>query len=157
MSTQVHTLDRSPPAASAEPWWRERALALAILLPAAIVLGLAAWFTPDPSGTGTHTQLGLAPCAMKLTTGLPCATCGMTTSFAYAAEGQFLAAFLTQPAGAILALLTAMAALLSAWALVTGMSLMPLIQQLIRPRVVVGTIVFLLVSWGYTLWQAMGT
>jgi len=44
----------------------------------------------------------------------------MTTAFALAADGRLGAAFACQPAGAVLALLTAAAGLLSALVLVTG-------------------------------------
>lgn len=71
----------------------------------AAVLVLARFLTPDPRGLGTHEQLlGLAPCSFVLTTGLPCPTCGMTTAFAYTVRGRLVAAFLAQPAGAILCL-----------------------------------------------------
>ena len=47
------------------------------------VLGTARLLEPDPRGFGTHTQLGLAPCAFARITGRPCPTCGMTTAFAW--------------------------------------------------------------------------
>lgn len=56
------------------------------------VLMLAAALEPDPSGFGTHTQLGLPPCGFLAMTGLPCPGCGLTTAFAYAVRGQWLAA-----------------------------------------------------------------
>ncbi len=71
----------------------------------AAVLVTAAILTPDPAGLGTHRQLfHLAPCSLVLTSGLPCPTCGMTTAFAWMMHGRPLAAFLVQPAGAILCL-----------------------------------------------------
>src|SRR5262245_30550053 len=63
----------------------------------AVVLGLARWVTPDERGYGTHEQLGLPPCAFRVVTGLPCPSCGMTTSFAYVVRGQVLVAALTNP------------------------------------------------------------
>lgn len=38
--------------------------------------------TPDPTGHGTHRQLGLPPCAFNAATGKLCPSCGLTTSFA---------------------------------------------------------------------------
>lgn len=66
------------------------------------ILGTAAWMTPDPRGHGSHEQLGLPPCGMVATWGLPCPTCGMCTSFSLAIRGRFLTAFVTQPAGLVI-------------------------------------------------------
>lgn len=86
----------------------------------AAVLSLAAYLKPDPSGMGTHCQLGLGRCGMLATTGLPCPTCGMTTAFANAVRGRFVAALLAQPTGLVLALATMAALLVSAWTVVFG-------------------------------------
>ena len=47
-------------------------------------------------------------------------TCGMTTAFAHAANGDLLASFLTQPLGMLLSLATAMAALVGWYVVATG-------------------------------------
>jgi len=83
---------------------RIRGLAILVLL-----VGCAAWLAalriaPSPAGYGSHVQLGLPPCSMPMLTGYPCPTCGMTTSVAFAARGQFLASFRAQPAGLIFSL-----------------------------------------------------
>jgi hypothetical protein len=70
------------------------------------VLGLARWLEPDPRGYGTHTQLGLGPCAFAVLTGRLCPSCGMTTSFAWFARGDFGQSWQTNPAGCLIALLT---------------------------------------------------
>ncbi|MER3414527.1 MAG: hypothetical protein C4340_04500 [Armatimonadota bacterium] len=46
------------------------------------MLFAAGSLSPDPSGHGTHRQLGLPPCAFNLATGKLCPSCGLTTSFA---------------------------------------------------------------------------
>jgi hypothetical protein len=51
--------------------------------------------------------MGLEPCQFEFRTGVPCITCGMTTSFAHFARGQLLASFYVQPMGMVLALTTA--------------------------------------------------
>jgi hypothetical protein len=68
------------------------------------VLGIARWLTPDDRGFGTHEQLGLPPCAFRALVGIPCPSCGMTTSFAYAVRGRLLSAAWTNPGGCLLAI-----------------------------------------------------
>ncbi|MBI5368977.1 MAG: DUF2752 domain-containing protein [Planctomycetes bacterium] len=102
-------------AASSFPARRaDRPLLLACLLGATAAVALALWLRPDPRGFGTHEQLGLLPCGFKRVTGLPCPTCGMTTSFALLARGRLAAAADVQPFGAFLFLATIGAGLLSA-------------------------------------------
>lgn len=71
------------------------------------VLIVAACLTPSLAGHGTHQQLGLPPCGWLVTTGYPCPTCGMTTAFAAATEGHWLASVRAQPFGTMLCLATA--------------------------------------------------
>ncbi|MBB6428693.1 hypothetical protein HNQ40_000499 [Algisphaera agarilytica] len=134
-----------------EASWSARLIALVIFAPALAVLLTASSLTANDEGIGTHTQLGLAPCGFKSSTGLPCATCGMTTSFTHAADGHLLTAFVTQPAGAVLAVLTAMVVLVSGWSLASGMSLVPIGIALWRPRVIITMIALILGGWLYTL------
>lgn len=51
------------------------------------------WLSPNPSGHGTHTQLGLAPCPFFSLSGRLCPTCGITTSFCSIVQGDFASAF----------------------------------------------------------------
>jgi hypothetical protein len=62
---------------------------------------------PDPRGYGTHEQFGLPACTFLQTTGLPCPSCGMTTSFAYLARGRLVEAMRANLAGGVLAILCA--------------------------------------------------
>lgn len=70
----------------------------ALLLLLVVGLGL----NPDPRGLGTHEQLGLPPCRTAGLFHVPCPFCGMTTAFSEMAHGRPVAAFLCQPAGALL-------------------------------------------------------
>jgi hypothetical protein len=81
-----------------------RLVALLVSTACLALMLIAAHLTPDPAGMGTHTQLHLEPCQFALHTGLPCPTCGITTSFAWLARGNFPAAFYVQPMGALIAL-----------------------------------------------------
>jgi Protein of unknown function (DUF2752) len=79
------------------------------LIAAACLVGLlvvARKLEPDPRGFGTHTQLGLRPCAFLTVTGRLCPTCGMTTSFAWFYRGRIDRSWQANPAGCVYALLT---------------------------------------------------
>ena len=78
-------------------------------LGAASVLGLSCYLTPNPSGHGTHVQLGLPPCGFLWLTGLPCPACGLTTSFAWVAHGDLHASLRAHPLGLPLFLIVALA------------------------------------------------
>lgn len=52
-------------------------------------LGLARTLSPNASGLGTHQQLGLPPCSMRLLFGIRCPGCGMTTSWAHFMRGNW--------------------------------------------------------------------
>jgi len=77
---------------------------VAIALALAGALGLARWLEPDDRGYGTHEQLGLPPCAFRALTGIPCPSCGMTTSFAWVVRGHLRAAARTNLAGCLMAI-----------------------------------------------------
>jgi hypothetical protein len=98
-----------------------RLLWAAVALGCVAVLGIARFLTPNPAGLGTHQQLiGMAPCSFVLTSGLPCPTCGMTTSFSHMMHGHPLTALKVQPAGAVLCLATLVFAFFGIYAAVFG-------------------------------------
>jgi len=73
---------------------------------ATLTLAVARFLHPSASGYGTHQQLGLPACIFFKLTGIPCPSCGLTTSFAHAARLHFYQALLTQPFGLIAFCLT---------------------------------------------------
>ncbi len=60
---------------------------------------VAAVLHPDPSGHGTHTQLGLPPCPSVLLFDRPCPGCGLTTSLTAFVHGDWAFAFHAHPFG----------------------------------------------------------
>jgi hypothetical protein len=79
-----------------------------------MALGLGAVFTVacrlnpyfedgTPRRMETHRQLNLPPCSFKTTTGLPCPSCGMTTSFALLMHGDVGNSLRANAAGTLLA------------------------------------------------------
>ncbi len=135
---------------------RARLLGAALGLPAAAILGLAAWFDPDPAGHGTHVQLGLRPCSVLTWTGYPCPMCGMTTSFAAMMDLDPVGAVVAQPFGIVLFALTAIAA---------GLGLVEIVHPIGRIKAVLGWlgrwegwaagtfVLGLTLGWLYKIWQ----
>lgn len=128
-----------------------RIVAGIVALGCASILGVAAWLTPSPSGIGTHGQLHLPTCGWITLADLPCPTCGMTTAFAHAADGNLLGSFAAQPLGCLLALATAMALLISIYVAITGSRLAGAFAKLWGVRtawLLAGTVVF---AWAYKI------
>lgn len=67
------------------------------------LFAIASTLTPDRQGYGTHQQLGLPPCSIRTLFGIPCPTCGMTTSFAHFVRGDLVGACRVNPAGLMVA------------------------------------------------------
>ena len=128
---------------------KRRVLASVVVIVAATILGLAAYLEPSPSGLGTHTQLSMPTCGWIVTMDLPCPTCGMTTAFAHAANGNPLAALGAQPLGAILALVTAMTLLVAGYVAVTGSVIGSAFAALWSGRVAWILAVIATAAWAY--------
>ena len=69
--------------------------------------GVALSLEPNPRGYGTHQGLGLPPCTFRFLLGIPCPSCGMTTSFSHFIRGQFVRSFQANAAGFLLAFVCA--------------------------------------------------
>lgn len=68
----------------------------------AFITACGSYLHPDPSGHGTHTQLGLPPCPCVLLFHRPCPGCGLTTSFTALIHGNIRFAFHAHPLGPFL-------------------------------------------------------
>ena len=129
----------------------ERPFLVLVFLVSLALISLGLWLRPDPSGAGTHTQLGLPPCGHLLATGKPCITCGCTTAFAFAAHGRIFRALWTQPFGAFFFFLCLAAALASLHAFWTGRSLILRIALWPWARLILATLALLVLSWVFKL------
>jgi hypothetical protein len=140
---------RTSPVPRLKLW--QRGLALGVSAGCFALLVIASRLRPDGRGVGTHEQLGLAPCSSVALFGVPCPTCGFTTSFAYFVRGNWLMSLYNQPAG----FLTAVLALAVAWAglyvAVTGTRPYRLVTGRVRPsHVMVGAMVLVL-AWAWKI------
>lgn len=73
-----------------------------------VVFAVAAWLDPydeegRPRHLETHTQIGLPPCTFYQLTGLPCPSCGLTTSFALLMHGDLPNSVRANVVGTVLA------------------------------------------------------
>ncbi len=127
--------------------FRTRCLLLVAATGLGGLLGVAKWLEPDPRGFGTHTQLGLRPCAFARATRRLCPTCGMTTSFAWFVRGRIDRSWRANPAGFLLALLTIP---LIAWLVLSAVADEPVgFRSLAEPffSLIVGAVVLSLAFW----------
>jgi hypothetical protein len=129
--------------------WGPRIGAAAIGAVCLTLLVLSARLSPDSAGHGTHTQLGLPPCGWAAYFGKPCATCGMTTAWAYAARGRFDRSFVTQPMGMVLCLAAAAVFWGAMHTAFTGSRLGWVVGRLARPAVLWGIGGLMLAAWAY--------
>jgi hypothetical protein len=133
-----------------------RLAALAVTTAAAAVLFVAAMLTPAAAGLGTHRQLRLPSCGWIAIFDLPCPTCGMTTAFAHAADGDFLASFRAQPMGFALALATTMTFLVGASITLTGSRLASVFSRFFSRRAAWLFAAGYLVAWVYKMLSYKG-
>ena len=112
---------------------------------------MGAALDPDPSGMGTHQQLGLTPCPWLLAYGLPCPTCGMTTAVSSAAHGEILASFRVHPAGAVLAICMAATMWAALHAAATGSLILRAFWRMVQGWIGAAIAAALLAGWAYTL------
>ncbi len=70
-----------------------------------VLLMVAFGLKPNPTGLGTHTQLGLPGCTMVTLLGIRCPGCGMTTSWAYVLKGDLTSALRSNVGGVLLCFL----------------------------------------------------
>jgi hypothetical protein len=135
-------------------WLRTLLVLMAVMLIA--VFGIAMYLDPyaaDGSARQmeTHRQLGLPPCTFKAVTGLPCPSCGMTTSFALLVRGDVANSLRANCIGTLLAVFCL---LLIPYGLVSacrGRYVFSLSLDWLVPRCVVVFYVLMLVRWGVVL------
>jgi hypothetical protein len=96
---------------------------LLLVLAVSALVAVGFWLDPNPSGHGTHRQMGFPPCTIYYLTGRLCPSCGMTTSVSATLHGKFALAWRANPFGIAFILLAVGAALNSLSILTLGKSL----------------------------------
>ena len=128
-----------------------RLIALGIALACLGVLVQAARLAPSPSGMGTHLSMGLGRCTFLERTGLPCPSCGMTTSFAWFTRGNLAASLYVQPMGTLLAVAAAVTVWAGAYIAVTGRPVYRLMRLLPGRYVFLCLMAFAILAWGWKI------
>ena len=129
----------------------DQAKYIALFSVASITLVTARLLQPSSRGVGTHEQLGLPPCVFLHLTGVPCPSCGLTTSFAHAARLHFYEAFITQPFGFIVFCLTALSIPLSFYFIYSRTPWPKLIYSARSNQALYAMIALYLLSWLYKI------
>ena len=124
-------------------WVRGTLAGLAVGL--TIVFAIALWLDPyETDGSArrmeTHRQLGLPPCTFYSVTGMPCPSCGMTTSFALLVRGDVGNSLRANAVGTLLALFGMVLIPWSVTAALTGRT--PFVRSL--ERAVAGSVLVFL-------------
>ncbi|UCD75968.1 MAG: DUF2752 domain-containing protein [Phycisphaerales bacterium] len=145
--------------AGEEAWPRRkrRILGLVIALCAAGILTVAVVLEPAPEGLGTHSRVGLPECGWIVMFGIPCPTCGMTTAFAHAANGDIVASLCAQPFGGLLAIGVAIALIVGGYVAFTGSRVAGVLGRLWGSRTAWLLGALLLLSWVYKIVIYRGT
>ncbi len=129
----------------------DRTGALAVLMLCAGIIAAAACLTPSPDGYGTHTRLNLPPCAFREITGLPCPSCGLTTSMAHMARLEPGRAFFANPFGCGGFAIVVFAGILSVYSLISRVSFSSIMERFFGLKVLYCLALLFLLSWGFTL------
>ena len=103
------SLDVSSPPRAGSLTSVERTCCVGMAIGCMAVLLAAYAVPPDVRGHGTHERLGLPPCLIATFLHVPCPFCGMTTAYAWMAQGHPEQAFSTHPMGALGCIVTGLA------------------------------------------------
>lgn len=117
---------------------------LAVLITAAVI-------EPNRTGLGTHARLGLQSCQFEKQTGLPCPSCGMTTSFAWFARGNLRASLYVQPMGTVLAILTGFTFWIAIYLAITGRSAHRLLRFIPARYYLMPLLAMGLIAWAWKI------
>ena len=128
-----------------------RLLAFLIALGCLAALAMAAYLQPSPAGVGSHRTLGLASCQFLGNTGLPCPSCGMTTSFTWFVRGNVLASAYVQPMGAVVALATACCAWGGFYIAATGRPVYRLLRLVPARYYLLPLLALGMLAWGWKI------
>ena len=115
------------------------------------VLAVATTIAPNPAGLGTHRDMGFPSCNFLAVTGLPCPSCGMTTSFAWFVRGNVLASLYVQPAATLLAAAAGMTFWAGLYIAATGKPVYRLLTRLPGQYYVLAPLALGIAGWAWKI------
>lgn len=141
-------------------WVRGTLVGIALALTA--VFAVAIWLNPynddgSPRRMATHQNMGLPPCTFYERTGVPCPSCGMTTSFSLLMHGDVANSLRANAVGTLLAVFCLM---LIPWCLASAACRRTLFLHSAERALTLVVLVFLslmLLRWGIVLAWAWWT
>jgi hypothetical protein len=141
-----------------------RGCLLGIGLGLTFIFGIA-WYLKPYDGQGqaysmaTHQQLGLPECTFKRFSGLPCPSCGMSTSFALLVRGDLVNSLKANAVGTLLA---ALCMAIVPWSLACAVCNRPILVYSMEKalmRIIIVFLALMLVRWVLVLgligWERM--
>lgn len=136
-------------------WWVRLNLVL-VALGLAAVLTIGALLHPydennQPLRQETHRQLGLPPCSFYSVTGLPCPSCGFTTSFSLLMHADPVNSLRANTVGALLAMFCLVVV---PWSLISALRGRYVLIRSAEKAIITSLIAFvvlMLVRWGLVL------
>lgn len=132
---------------------RAMLMAWALFLVSGFVL---AWcLKPDPRGFGTHQQMGLPECSIRLLFARPCPGCGMTTCFSHFVRGEFVEAGQANVAGLLLATLCVLMIPWSVLSAIRGTTWLVDEPMLLLTVLIAVIGVIALISWAVAIWRGV--
>jgi hypothetical protein len=144
----IYTRDTAPPAMRV--WARLVALSIAIGSLAVLLIGM--WLEPNgQQGMSTHTQLGLQRCQFEARTGIPCPSCGFTTSVSYFAHGNVAASVYIQPMGFVIAVFLAASVWAGSYIAFTGRPVHRLVAMMPGRLWLIVMLVILVGAWAWKI------
>jgi hypothetical protein len=131
--------------------WPYRLLALLVAGGCLAILVIGATLQPDPRGVGTHEAMGFNRCEFLARTGVPCPSCGMTTSVSHFAHGNILASIWVQPFGFAFAVLTAAAFWVALYMGLSGKPALRLLRDVPGRYYLVPLFALAVIGWGWKM------
>lgn len=101
----------------------------------------------EPMRMASHESLGLPPCNFKQSVGIPCPSCGMTTSFAMLVRGDVWNSLRANWVGTLLAVVLAVSVPWALWTAVRGRYLWVRRLEFAVPIVLGTYVILMLMRW----------
>lgn len=130
------------------------------IIAAVLFLGIAGTFGLSALAANDKIDISwwLRPCGFKQRFGLPCPTCGMTTSLLAFSQGKIFEAFYIQPAGALLYSIAVVVAFLALFTAIFGVYfefIRRFFAQVKIRYIILALLVIIACGWAVTLARAL--